>query len=190
MAIDQQINKVLRTCLQDIQVELDDEFDRNFARQGFFSEKWQRRKPDFAAGRGVLAGTGALRRSILSRISGTQITFHSDAPYAEIHNEGGTITVTKKMKGFFWFKYKQATGTLGRTKSGAKRNDKRNRTISAQAEFYKAMALKKVGSKITIPRRQFLGTSPEVETSVRQIIERNLTEFFNSPDFKATFKHI
>ncbi len=189
MAIDNQINKVLRTCLQDMQVELDDEFDRNFSRQAFFSERWQRRKPDFAAGRGVLTGTGALRRSILSRISGTQITFHSDLPYAGIHNEGGTITVTKKMKGYFWWKYKEATGSLGRTKSGGQRNDKRNRAISAQAAFFKAMALKKVGSKITIPRRQFLGTSPEVETSVRQIIERNLTEFFNSPDFSATFKN-
>ena len=38
----------------------------------------------------------------------------------------------------------------------------------------------KVGSKIKIPRRRFLGTAPEVEQTVRQIIEENLTEFFNT----------
>ncbi|MCI7309769.1 MAG: phage morphogenesis protein, partial [Prevotella sp.] len=29
------------------------------------------------------------------------------------------------------------------------------------------------------PRRQFLGSSPEVEKTLREIIEDNLTEFFD-----------
>ena len=29
-----------------------------------------------------------------------------------------------------------------------------------------------------IPRRRFLGTSPEVEKAVREIVEENLTEYF------------
>ena len=41
------------------------------------------------------------------------------------------------------------------------------------------MALKKEGGTIRIPRRQFLGTSPEVEQAVREIIEENITEYFN-----------
>ena len=41
----------------------------------------------------------------------------------------------------------------------------------------------KVGSKIRIPQRKFLGTSPEVETTVRQIIEENLNEYINNIDF-------
>ena len=36
------------------------------------------------------------------------------------------------------------------------------------------MALKKAGTTIKIPRRRFLGTSPEVEQAVRNIIEENL----------------
>lgn len=40
------------------------------------------------------------------------------------------------------------------------------------------MALKKAGSTIRIPRRRFLGTSPEVEKAVREIVEENLTEYF------------
>ena len=39
-------------------------------------------------------------------------------------------------------------------------------------------ALKKAGSTIRIPRRRFLGTSPEVEKAVREIVEENLTEYF------------
>ena len=42
------------------------------------------------------------------------------------------------------------------------------------------MALKKVGTKIRIPRRRFLGMSPEVESAVRKIIEENLEEYFNT----------
>lgn len=45
------------------------------------------------------------------------------------------------------------------------------------------MALMKVGSTIKIPQRKFLGTSPEVEKAVREIIEENLNEYINSIDF-------
>ena len=41
------------------------------------------------------------------------------------------------------------------------------------------MALKKVGTTLKIPRRRFLGTSPEVEQAVREIIAENITEYIN-----------
>ena len=47
-----------------------------------------------------------------------------------------------------------------------------------EADFWMFMALKKAGSTIRIPRRRFLGTSPEVEKAVREIVEENLTEYF------------
>lgn len=50
------------------------------------------------------------------------------------------------------------------------------------AEFWRCMALMKVGSSIRIPRRQFLGASAEVEKAVVAIIERNLSEYFNESD--------
>ncbi|MBQ5465656.1 MAG: phage morphogenesis protein, partial [Muribaculaceae bacterium] len=59
--------------------------------------------------------------------------------------------------------------------------------LSTEAEFWKWMALKKEGSTIKIPRRQFLGASPEVEKAVREIIEENLTEFFEH-DIKFDMK--
>lgn len=55
--------------------------------------------------RAILTDTGQLRRSIHSRVTDNAITFYSDLPYAEIHNEGGEVIVTAKMKKFFWHKY-------------------------------------------------------------------------------------
>ena len=59
--------------------------------------------------------------------------------------------------------------------------------LSTEAEFWKWMALKKEGSTIKIPKRQFIGASPEVEKAVREIIEKNLTEYFEH-DFKIETK--
>lgn len=56
-------------------------------------------------------------------------------------------------------------------------------SLNTISEFWRNMALMKVGSKIRIPQRKFLGTSPEVEAAVRQIIEENLNEYINNIDF-------
>ena len=42
--MNQDVQKIIRNILNDIRVEMGDEFDRNFERQAFFSEAWQRRK--------------------------------------------------------------------------------------------------------------------------------------------------
>lgn len=111
--------KIIKNILRDIQVELTDEFDQNFERQAFFSEAWQRRKsPIRNEGRAILTDTGQLRRSIKSRTTDNSVIFYTDLPYAEIHNEGGEIIVTQRMKRFFWHKYYEATGAFSRKKSG------------------------------------------------------------------------
>ena len=176
-------DQIIKNILRDIQVELGDEFDQNFERQGFFSEKWTRRKSPTRPGGLILVDSGALRQSIRSEIRDSSIVFLTDHPAAAIHNEGGEIVVTAKMKRFFWYKYYSATGSFGRKKDGSLRQDKKNNQLSSEADFWKAMALMKVGSVIKIPQRKFLGTSPEVEAAVRAIIEENLTEYINNIDF-------
>ena len=161
---DGELRKVVRRILSDIRVELGDEFDQNFERQGFFAEKWQRRKSPIRGDGHILVASGDLRKSIRSRSDESSITFYSDLAYAGIHNEGGEIKVTAKMKRFFWHKY-----------------------YETKDEFWKAMALMKVGKTIKIPRRQFLGMAPEVETEVRKIIEDNLSDYFEH-DFNINTK--
>lgn len=176
--MNQDIQKIIRNILNDVRVELSDEFDRNFERQAFFNEAWQRRNSPIRPGGSILIDTGKLRQSISSRTTDSSITFCSTLPYAAIHNDGGEIKVTARMKRFFWHKYHEATGSFGRKKNGERRNDKRTVQLSTEAEFWKHMALMKEGKSIKIPRRRFLGASPEVEQAVKGIIEENLAEYF------------
>jgi len=174
------IDEIIRRIISDIRVEYKDEFDRNFSRQAFFSQAWQRRKSPLRPGGAILIDTGALRRSFNVETTGSTITFSYTKEYAEIHNTGGTLTVTAKMKRFFWAKYYSSVGSFDRKKSGEKSGNKRTVQLSTEAEFWKYMALKKVGSKIVIPRRQFVGMDPVVEATVKVIIAENLTQYFNN----------
>lgn len=167
--------------LKDIRVELSEAFDQNFERKAFFTEAWARRRsPTRPSSAPLLLDSGALRQSITSETTDTSIVFRSTLPYAAIHNEGGDIVVTKRMKRFFWAKYYEAQGALTRKKNGQISKSKRNTALSTKAEFWKNMALMKEGQKIRIPRRQFLGMHPQVEATLRSIIEENLYEYFNS----------
>lgn len=164
---------IIQQILQDIAVELTDEFDRNFERQAFFNQKWQRHNTPIRQGAHILVRTGALRASLSHRIAAAHqhgitgsLTFQSTLPYAAIHNQGGHITVTRKMQRFFWAQYHQAKGKA------------KLKTIPPEAIFWRNMALKKVGSKIKIPQRQFIGTHPQVIKLCEDIISENLQQHF------------
>lgn len=185
--MNEEAGKIIKRILRDIQVELGDEFDRNFERQAFFSEAWARRKSPNRPGGTLLIDTGNLRRSVRSRTTENSITFFTDLPYASIHNDGGEIVVTAKMKRYFRAKFYESQGGFERKKGIAKRTlsdggfyawtSKMN--LTPVAEFWRFMALKRAGTTIRIPRRRFLGAGPEVERIVREIIEENLNEYFN-----------
>lgn len=169
---------LIKKILSDIRVEVTEEIDLNFERQAFFNEAWQRRKsPSHGSGH-LLVSSGALRRDIGSRIDDTSITFTTTLPYAAIHNEGGEIQVTERMKRYFWHKYYETAGAFTRRKDGSQSRSSRNLSRHTEADFWKAMALMKVGSVVRIPRRRFIGTSPQLEKAVREIIEENLTQYF------------
>ena len=190
--LQRRVNRLIRVTLKDIKVEALDEFDRNFEREAFFNDKWARRKYNDDESRGLLIKTGNLRRSITGRITDRDsVVIETTQPYAKIHNEGGTITVTRKMKKYFWWKYITITGSkrmkagipityserFSRKKDGTLRNTKRNRELTEEAEFYRAMALKKAGSKISIPKRQFIGNHPDLEKLLKEIFYNNAKNF-------------
>lgn len=189
--LEKMVKQYVRMTLKDVRVEAKEEFDKNFQREAFFNEKWARRKFSDDETRNILTGTGALRQSITNKVEGNKIIFETTLPYASIHNEGGTITVTSRMKGYFWWQYINIMGSgkmkgdnnpfngkLQRTKKGKLRNNKKNRALTAVAEFYRAMALKPVGSKIVIPKRQFIGTHPQLEKAFMEIAENNALKIF------------
>lgn len=146
--------------LKDIKVELSDEFDRNFQRKAFFDRTWKPAKVNNIGS--LMMRTGALRKSLMAKIEPMAVRWTSSLPYADIHNSGGNITVTVKMKKYAWYRVRVLTG--GNSK-----------VSNAEVDFWKAMALKPVGSIIIIPQRQFIGDHPQVQRFVREASERWFT---------------
>ena len=186
-----EVRGVFRRILKDIAIDLGDQFDQNFERQAFFSRAWERHRSPVRKGGHILVDSVGLRRSIMKRVTEDSITFVTTEPYAAIHNEGGEIVVTERMKRYFRARFYEAQGGFTRKEGKPARplSDggfyawTSGMQLNEVAEFWRCMALMKVGRTIKIPRRQFLGNSPEVERMVTDIIERNLTEFINSIDF-------
>jgi phage gpG-like protein len=167
-----QNNDFIKQMLTDLKAKLSEEFDRNFERKAFFSRPWKGRVNELHGT--VLMVKGTLRKSIRAKIGEKSVTWTSSVPYAEIHNEGGTITVTAKMKRFFWAKYYELAGKIKYKKNGDM--SKTSEGISAEALFYKALALKKIGDKITIPQRRFIGDAPEVADAVKKVVDANMKD--------------
>lgn len=155
---------LLKNILSDVRVEMLDEFTRNFERKAFFDEPWVKRK---RAGKGsLLMISGRLRRSLHADISGRSVRFSSDCEYAAIHNGGGTINVTPKMRKYFWFRYMQA-----------KAPEDTVPVKGSQAQIWSYMARAK---KITIPARPFIGNHPTITRTVKEIANERIKEWLNN----------
>ncbi len=156
-------NDFLKKILQDVKVDASQHFDRNFERKAFFNQKWPASRMQNNRG-SLMMRTGALRRSIRSNIQGNQIVWKSSLPYGSLHNEGGEIIVTDKMKRFFWAMFYKSDGAITMKREGSgnvkMRNTERNRKLSSEAEQWKAMALQKTGKKMKVPNDSSLAIIP------------------------------
>lgn len=112
----------------------------------------------------LLSGSNTLMSSVDYIVGPGRVALRTVLIYAPIHNDGGEIAVTQKMKSYFWARYHEAGGN-------------NEGEMSSEAEFWRNMALKKVGSTIKIPQRQFMGEHPEVDRIVRETITTELTKF-------------
>lgn len=163
----------LNHILTDTKVKLTEAFDRNFDRKAFFDDKWANTLIPNRRG-SLMMRTGTLRRSIRSNIEGTTLRWTSSVPYADIQNNGGEVEITTKMKRYFWAMYYKATGAAKGRKGATQK------AFSVEAEHWKALALKKVGDKLSIPKRQFIGDHPEVKRMIDEIVGYNLNEVFKN----------
>jgi phage gpG-like protein len=138
-------------------------FKQNFVNEGFDDKKWAARKTKVKLNKKILTGQGSgdhLSDSIDYKTKGYTVTIYTDKVYGEIHNEGGTITVTPKMKKFFWAKSIEA---------------KEAGDLDA-SEQYKWCALAK---KITIVQREFMGESDVLNEKIVAKITRDLNNILN-----------
>lgn len=159
---------ILKIMMQQIAIALGDLFDRSFETKSFGGREWEKRKMETTGS--LMLRSGALRRSISAKVSGFKITFYSNLPYAKIHNEGGKIKITRKMQRYFWAMHYMYSKRIKRKKDGTPQ--KASLKNSQLADYFKALALRKVGKEITIPQRQFLGYSPEVDAIVKRMTDK------------------
>lgn len=137
-------------------------FQDSFYNQGFTDvafEAWEKRKNDIDPGRKILIQSAFLLNSVqVFSASQKRIVFGSDAEYADIHNNGGTlnIRITQRSRRYFWFMFK-ATGK----------------------GMWKALALtSKQSIKVTIPKRQFIGESKTLLDNIDKWILNTIQKRF------------
>jgi len=143
-------------------------------------QRWAERNSPMG-GKKVLYGQGNLMNSIRpAERSKSRVVIKSDTAYSDLHNNGGTITVTEKMKKFWWARYYELSGKVKKTKSGRVSGAKANLKVSAKAEFCKRMALMKVGTKIKMPKRQYMGQSATLMRQFDTWLKNEIEVKFNN----------
>lgn len=173
----QQLKKVLP---KEIGTEAKNFFQDNFRKQGFEDssiKSWKPRKHDkgSSVGRRILTKTGRLQGSIrITTATFNKITIGTNVPYAKIHNEGGTINRAASsrdihFKNFDGFKNVRGKKTvvMGLVMS-KKRGSTKTKNVSIPAY------------KITMPKREFMGRSRNLENKLRKKIDSQIKEVFGN----------
>jgi len=173
------MNQLIKNIIQDTRVAITSAVDENFREKSFFGAPWAASKAPNHKGT-LMIRSGQLKNSIRSKVSGSTITWSSSLPYAGIHNEGGEIEVTAKMKRFFWAMYYKSAGAVTYSiKKKAANNTQRNQRLSKEAEYWKSLALMKVGAKLKIEKRQFIGDHPQVGVIINKVMAENSKDIEN-----------
>lgn len=178
-------------------------FRENFRLSGFMNgglRAWPATRRQQTGGKSAAANYGPLlsRRNRLFGSIGYKpgpgyVVIGTSLPYAAIHNDGGTVspTVTLKMRKFAWAMYykslgsKSSKGSKGSKGKAAKNGGhgntagKKGATVPAEAERWKALALtRKQKLNITIPKRQFIGDSQELNAAINRKIGEEMDKLF------------
>ena len=180
------IEKMLRESLEDLKtlyrrtlpvkvgVMVTNSIKDNFRQGSFYGgDKWENPMRVTLHFRGtagqygpLLSGNNNLVENNKYEVVPGGVIIRNNTVYAATHNDGEDITVTERMRRFFWAKHLEDKERLG--------------VNSPEAEFWKRMALKKPGTSIKIPRRHYLGPGPEVDAIVLQIIEKESQQYINT----------
>jgi phage gpG-like protein len=147
-----------------------DFFKQGFVRQGFIPEErkedWQKRKlvkgVDPGGNRAILVKSGLLKRSVrVTELKPDRVSWGSDKPYAQLHNEGGTITGTATVRSH-WRK-NNAKGKNGKRKAAG---------TMVQVKAHS----RKMNTKM--PKRQFMGESRLLMRRIEMQTLKKLKDIF------------
>ena len=152
------------------------EFVGSFRRQAFVdgagvTQAWPKRKKADKKGRSLLVKSGRLRRSI--RVTGTDsdsVTVGTDVPYAQIHNEGGTIKATASVRAHRRRRYE-----TDEVSAPSARRAKYVRTHIGTSDV-KAHSR---SLSTTMPQRQFMGASKPLNDNVRAYLDEGVRKIIS-----------
>ena len=150
-------------------------YRNNFRLGGFDGKPWKttwRQQLGVGAEKGykpLTSKTLTLMNSIDTKIEDTAVHVLSDLDYSLIHNEGGDIPVTRKMRRFFWSKFYAAGG------KGAK--DGKIPPL-AKKWLYLALAAQNK-KKFKMPKRMYIGESNKLNDVITKKIESIIYAIIN-----------
>lgn len=150
-------------------------YRNNFRLGGFDGKPWKttwRQQLGVGAEKGykpLTSKTLTLMNSIDTKIEDTAVHVLSDLDYSAIHNEGGDIPVTRKMRRFFWAKF-YAAGGKG-TKDG-------KIPPLAKKWLYLALAAQNK-KKFKMPKRMYIGESNKLNDVIVKKIESIIYAIIN-----------
>ncbi len=176
-------------------------FHDNFRQGGFVNnglQPWQRSKRQSGKGTDaartpLMSSHKHLFKSVRYTPSDNRVKIHSNLIYAPIHNWGGNIPITPKMRAYAWYRFFKATGAppkgvsrkvaapvpyKGRLKKLSSIYKPSNLSLNQEAVKWKGLALTKKQS-IQMPQRQFLGNSKELDEKVSQLIKTEVSKIMN-----------
>jgi phage gpG-like protein len=140
-------------------------FARNFQTESWEGSKWPARSPWAVRNedRAILRDSGTLFRALSKEVSGSRIRIYIAPPadeYANIHNEGGTITIKPSVGSIkhFWKMYYAAPSGVEKSR-------------------WKAMALAMQSGKtfkVKMQKRKFMGESRQLMDKLQKKIESEL----------------
>lgn len=150
-----------------------DHFKENFHKSGFVNgglQAWDKSKRQTAGKKGaasnyktLLSGRNELMNSIRGRAVNGRAIISSDKPYAQIHNQGGTI---------------HHPGGTAYFVRGSKAIFVKNETASRYQSLHLKPMKRTAAHSIPIPKRQFIGESKELNVMIQQEIERKIKTLF------------
>ena len=147
--------------------------DDNFKMQGFqgatFQEWPLRVAKQKGPKRAILIQTGTLRRSFRQQNGAQGTTISTDVPYAQVHNDGGTIHMPSR-------------GTILNFagKKGGKLRLAKVRTEAQQRSIKEIRRANVPAYDIKMPQRRFIGNSPVLNNRIQTEIVKILTQAINS----------
>ncbi|WCF98645.1 neck protein [Porphyromonas phage phage010a_HG1691old] len=133
-------------------------FKQTFTEKAFDGNPWAPSRMPKHTG-SLLIDKGALVNSIrpayVSRERVVISAGNDQVPYAQIHNEGGMMEITPKMRRFFWAKFHDT-----------------------KDEKWRSLALSR--KPITVPKRQFMGDSQSLNDEIHERLEGYTQAILNS----------